>query len=266
MPEEGIRISKPSVRRAMKFALGDAYHNAGTVILTNLFWTASFVPCLLAVLRVQEGYSLASFLLLGGCFLLTSPGLAGIYAVSRKVAIREYEIERSDFFTGIKEYWRKSLILSLVCVMVPLLMGSSLVFYGQLIGSSFLSVIPWVISVWVLIFFLLAQVYFFPLIITQKKMGVIQILKTSFLLAFNNIGFTLVIVSLELLIFLLSAITGIIFLGGVTVIALLQSSAFVEISKKYTGKEIRTEIKREGDERRTAREVIRDILFPWKYD
>jgi hypothetical protein len=50
------------------------------------------------------------------------------------------------------------------------------------------------------------------------------------------------------------------------VIALLQSNAFVEIAKRYTGEEIRKEIKREGDEKRSLRDVIRNIVFPWKYD
>ncbi len=265
MREENSQIGKPSVKRAVKYALGDTYHNAGSVILTNLFWTATLIPCLIIVFRIQEGSFYLYVLLLGGCSLLTSPALAGIYAISRKIAAKEYEIERRDFFSGIKEHWKKSLILSLICVIVPLLVGTSLLFYGELISTNAFSIILWVISIWVLIFFLLAQVYFFPLLITQE-MGIFQILKTSLLLAFNNVGFTLLIVLLELLIFFLSAVTGIIFLGGISVIALLQSNAFVEISKKYTGKEIRKEIKREGDERRTARDFIRDIVFPWKYD
>lgn len=265
MPEKNSQISKPSVKRAIKFAMGDAYHNAGTVILTNLFWTATFVPCLLIGLRIQEGSSYLYFLLLGGFFLLTSPALAGIYVISRKVAIKEHEIESRDFFLGIKEHWKKSLILSLICLVVPLVVGSSLMFYGQLASTNSLSIVLWVISVWILIFFLLAQVYFFPLAITQK-MGVIQILKTSLLLAFNNVGFTLVIVLLELLILFLSSITGIIFLAGVSTIALLQSNAFVEVAKRYTGEEIRKEIKREGGEKRTLRDVIRETFFPWRYD
>lgn len=265
MSEKNSQISKPSVRRAIKFALGDAYHNVGIVILTNLFWTATFVPCLFIGLRIEEGSSYLYFLLLGGFFLLTSPALAGIYVIARKVAIKEHEIERRDFFLGIKEHWKKSLIFSLICLVVPLLVGSSLMFYGQLASTNFFSIVLWAISVWILIFFLLAQVYFFPLVVTQK-MGVIQILKTSLLLVFNNVGFTVVILLLQLLILFLSAITGIIFLAGVSTVAFLQSNAFVEVAKRYTGEEIRKEIKREGGEKRTLKDVIRETFFPWRYD
>jgi len=265
LPENNAQINKPSIKRAIKFALGDAYHNAGTVILSNLFWTATFLPCLLIGLWIRENLSPLNFLLLAGCFLLTSPALAGIYVISRKIAIKEHEIEMRDFFQGIREHWKKSLIFSLICVIIPLMIGSSLMFYGQLVKTNPLSIVLWMISVWILIFFLLAQIYFFPLIITQK-MGVTQILRTSFLLALNNVGFTVAILIFELLILFLSSITGIIFLAGVSVIALLQSDAFVEVAKKYTGEEIRKEIKREGEERKTLRDLIREIFFPWKYD
>lgn len=97
-------------------------------------------------------------------------------------------------------------------------------------------------------------------------MGVIQILKTSLLLVFNNVGFTVVILLLQLLILFLSAITGIIFLAGVSTVAFLQSNAFVEVAKRYTGEEIRKEIKREGGEKRTLKDVIRETFFPWRYD
>ncbi len=150
-------------------------------------------------------------------------------------------------------------------MIIPLVAGFSLIFYGELIETSFLSVIPWVISIWILIFFFLAQIYFFPLMISQK-MGIGKILKTSFLLALNNVGFTFVIFLFELIILFLCSITGVIFLAGVSVIALLQSDAFVEVAKKYTGKEIRKEVKIEKGEPKTLRDIIRDIFFPWKYD
>jgi len=52
----------------------------------------------------------------------------------------------------------------------------------------------------------------------------------------------------------------------VSVIALLQSNAFVEVAKRYTGKEIRKEVKIEKGKPKTLRDVIRDLFFPWKYD
>ncbi len=256
---------KPSLARAIKFTLGDAWHNAGKIILSNLFWTATFIPCLLVGLKIRENFSPLWLLLLGGSFLLTSPALAGIFVISRKIAVKEYEIEIKDFFAGIKEHWKKSLIFSFICVIIPLVAGFSLMFYGELSKTSFLSIIPWVISVWILIFFFLAQIYLFPLMISQK-MGIRGILKTSLLLALNNIGFTFLIFLFELVILFLCSITGVIFLAGVSIIALLQSNTFVEVAKRYTGKEIRKEVKIGKAGPRTLRDVIRDVFFPWKYD
>lgn len=264
--KENNQVGKPSIGRAIKFTLGDAYHNVGKLILSNLFWTATFVPFLLVGLKIRKNLSPLLLLLLAGCFLLTSPALAGIFVISRKIAIKEHEIEMRDFLTGMKDHWKKSLVLSLICVIIPLVAGSSSMFYGQLARTSSLSVILWIINIWILIFFFLAQVYFFPLMIGQK-MGIIQILKTSLLIALNNVGFTVAILLFEIAILLLFSITGVIFLAGVSVIALLQSNAFIEVAKRYTGEEIRKEVKREeGDQKKTLRDVIRNLFFPWKYD
>ncbi len=264
--KENNQVGKLSIGRAIKFTLGDAYHNVGKLILSNLFWTATFVPFLLVGLEIRKNLSPLLLLLLAGCFLLTSPALAGIFVISRKIAIKEHEIEMRDFFTGIKDHWKKSLILSLICVIIPLVAGSSLMFYGQLARTSSLSVILWIINIWILIFFFLAQVYFFPLMIGQK-MGIIQILRTSFLLALNNVGFTFVVLLFEIAILLLCSVTGVIFLAGVSMIALLQSNAFIEVAKRYTGEEIRKEVKREEEgQKKTLRDVIRNLFFPWKYD
>lgn len=264
--KENNQVGKPSIGRAIKFTLGDAYHNVGKLILSNLFWTATFVPFLLVGLEIRKNLSPLLLLLLAGCFLLTSPVLAGIFVISRKIAIKEHEIEMRDFFAGIKEHWKKSLILSLICVIIPLVAGSSLMFYGQLARTSSLSVILWIINIWILIFFFLAQVYFFPLMIGQK-MGIIQILKTSLLIALNNVGFTVVVLFFEIAILLLCSVTGVIFLAGVSMVALLQSNAFIEVAKRYTGEGIRKEVKREeGGQKKTLRDVIRNLFFPWKYD
>jgi uncharacterized membrane protein YesL len=117
-----------------------------------------------------------------------------------------------------------------------------------------------------LIFFFLAQVYFFPLMIEQK-MGISQILRISLLLALNNVGFTFAILLFEITILLLCSITGVIFLAGVSMVALLQNNAFIEVAKRYTGEEIRKEVKREEEgQKKTFKDVLRDTFFPWKYD
>jgi len=59
------------------------------------------------------------------------------------------------------------------------------------------------------------------------------------------------------------SLTGIIFIGGVGTICLLQTNAFIELSKRYTGEQIWKERKREG---RSVRQFFRETFFPWGYD
>jgi len=137
------------------------------------------------------------------------------------------------------------LFLLAISLIVPVLIAGALVFYGEMAKSFSIGIILWALSLWAFIFFLLMQIYLFPLMVTQKKMGLRNLLKTSLLLALNNVGFTVIVVLVELVLLFLFSITGLIFIGGASAIALLQINAFVELSKRYTGEEIRKERKRE---------------------
>lgn len=195
-------------------------------------------------------------------FLLTSPALGGMFHLSRKIALNEPYIEIRDFFQGIKKYWKNSLFLLSISLIIPALTSSALIFYAQVSRAHLAGIILWVMSLWAFIFFLLMQVYLFPLMVTQK-MTLGQILKTSLLSSFHNFAFTAVLVLVELVSLFLFSLTGIIFIGGVGTICLLQTNAFIELSKRYTGEELRKERKREG---RSVRQFFRETFFPWRYD
>ena len=254
--------NKPSALRALKFSLSDAYNNLGKVILANLFWTACFIPCLLIGMWIRQNFSPSTLLMLVASFLLTSPALGGMFHLSRKIALDDPYIEIRDFFEGVKKHWRKSLYLVAISLIIPVLTGGALIFYGQVAKAHPAGIILWIMSLWAFIFFFLMQVYLFPLMVTQK-MTLGQILKTSLLLAFNNLGFTAVVVLAQLAFLFLFSLTGIIFIGGVGTICLLQTSAFIELSRRYTGEEIRKERKRE---KKTAKQFFRETFFPWRYN
>jgi len=254
--------NKPSAARALKFWLSDTYNNLGKVVLVNLFWTACSVPSILIGIHTRKNFSPLAFLALVVSFLLTSPALGGMFYLSRKIVVNDPYLEMRDFFDGVKKYWEKSLILLAISLITPALILGALVFYGQLARFHPAGVILWVLSLWGIIFFLLMQTYFFPLMVTQD-MGIKQILKTSLFLALGNAGFTVIVVLVQIIFLALFAITGIIFIGGISTICLLQTNAFLEISKRYTGEEIRKERKKEY---KSPKQFFREIFMPWKYD
>jgi len=256
-------VNKPSAAKALKFFLSDVYNNLGKVILTNLVWTACFLPCLLIGMRIKQNFSPLTFLILVGSFLLTSPALGGTFHLARKIVLNDPYIEVGDFIEGVKKYWKKSLLLLAISLIVPVLIAGALVFYGEMAKSFSIGIILWALSLWAFIFFLLMQIYLFPLMVTQKKMGLRNLLKTSLFLALNNVGFTVIVVLVELVLLFLFSITGLIFIGGASAIALLQINAFVELSKRYTGEEIRKERKREP---KSVGQLLREVFFPWKYE
>lgn len=254
--------AKPSAVSALKFSLSDVYNNLLKIILANLFWTACFVPSLLIGMRMRQNFFPPTLFMLVANFLLTSPALGGMFHLSRKIALNEPYIEISDFFQGVKKYWKNSLFLLSISLIIPALTSSALIFYAQASRAHLAGIILWVMSLWAFIFFLLMQIHLFPLMVTQK-MTLGQILRTSLLLALNNFRFTAVLVLVELVFLFLFSLTGIIFIGGVGAICLLQTNAFIELSKRHTGEEIRKERKREG---RSVRQFFRETFFPWRYD
>ncbi len=254
--------NKPSVGKTLKFCLSNAYNNLGKVILANLAWTVCFIPCLLIGMQIKQNFSPLMFLALVVSVLLTSPILGGIFYLCQKIVLNDPYMGMKDFFTGIKKYWKKSLLLLITSLTIPALIVGALIFYGQVAKTHSTGIILWVISLWALIFFLLMQVYFFPLMITQK-MSFGTILKTSLLLALDNVGFIMIIVLVELAFLLLFSLTGIIFIGGVSTICLLQTNAFTELSQKYTGEIMRKERKRE---KKNVKQLFREIFTPWRYD
>jgi len=255
-------VNKPSAGRALKFWVSDVYNNLGKVILANLAWTVCGIPCLLIGMQVKQSPSPSAFLMLVVSFLLTSPALGGMFYLAQKITLNDPYIEIRDFFTGVKKYWRKSLFLLAISLIIPALSGIGVIFYGYVAKTFSASIILWVLSLWILIFFFLMQIYLFPLMVNQK-MSPGMILKTSLLLVLNNPGFTLIIVLVEIIFLSLFFLTGLVFIGGVSTIALLQTHAFVEVAKRYTGEEIRKQRKKEA---RSPRQFFREILFPWRYD
>jgi len=255
-------LNKPSAGKALKFFLTDVYNNLGKVILTNLAWTACFIPCLLIGIRARENLSPLTFLMVVASFLLTSPAMGGIFNLARKIVLNDPYVETGDFLEGVKKYWRRSLLLLAVSLIIPVLIGGAMIFYGEIARTHSAGIILWVLSLWALIFFLLMQIYLFPLMVTQK-MTLSTILKTSLLLALNNIGFTMIVVLVEFILLFLFFLTGLIFIGGTTTIAILQINAFIELSRRYTGEEMKKERKRE---QRTAGQFFRETFFPWRYD
>ena len=149
--------AKLSAVRALKFSLSDIYNNLLKIILANLFWTACFIPSFLIGMQIRQNFSPLTFLMLVASFLLTSPALGGMFHLSRKIALNEPHIELGDFFQGVKKYWKNSLFLLSISLIIPALTSSALIFYAQVSRAHLAGIILSVMSLWAFIFFLLTQ-------------------------------------------------------------------------------------------------------------
>lgn len=258
----------PSPVRVWEKFFADGYRHLGKLLLSNLLWTLSFVPTLWLLRRA----SFLVFLWGGITFLLTTPVVAGMYWLTSSIVWREREAELRDFFIGLKKLWLPTLSLLVFTIVVLEAGGLAIFFYWELFkthslkGFFFLA-----FSCWILLSFFFVRIYFFPLLVTQK-MKIRSILKNSFLLALDNLGFTGIIV-LEEIIFLFlflypssgmlfSAVRIVFFLVGVSLFSLFENEAFLEVARKYLKMPpLEEKLLRE----KTLFEVLKEAIKPWEY-
>ena len=256
--------TNPLASRALKFCLRDVYRNLWRIMLTNLIWTACFAPALLIALKMRRQPSPLTLLLVVASSFLTAPALGGMFHLSKKIALNDPSMGMGDFWEGVKTYWRQSLVVLAVSLVIPTLAIGALMFYAQLAAVHLTGAVFWTLNLVALFVFLMVQLYFFPLLVSQEQ-TLSAIVKTSLLLVLDNARFSVMAVLAELAFLAAFLLTGIVFVGGVGTIVLLQTNAFIEVAKRYTEEDVRKERKIER-KRKTIGQFLRDIFFPWRYE
>jgi hypothetical protein len=210
----------------------------------------------LLLLMLNIIWSLAILVILVPLFLLgaSDPGLALIVAlllswplpivsgalcfVTNRVA-RERVIGWGTFFTGIRRYWSKSLIVALINVVVLLLIAININFYMFILQGTWTN---FAVSAWVIvgIYWLLTQIYWFPLILELESEKVLLALRNSLVMVIVSPGFTLLTgVMLALLIALSVALTVpvVLFMTGLLLIICNRAtrSRLAHVQSRYPG-------------------------------
>lgn len=224
---------------------------------------------------------------IGIIVIITLPFPAAGFLYFLSLISQDREPEFRDFFKGLRESYWPLLKLSFIFVMVFELLGVNIIFYlnGRIVPSS-LRIPTLVISglcVWIFLYLFAMMLYAFPLVVYQKA-GTKKALFRSFLLVTDNIGVTILALSL---------LAGIVGLGFVTrgmtffvlnlaLTASLANSLYENVMKKYEGRETQHQSEQESSEKPRSwkdikdkafiedrhdryRRTLKDILKPWEY-
>jgi len=176
--------------------------------------------------------------------------------------------EPREMLEALKVTWPTSLLFAALNLLLVFLLSVAFPVYGQL--KSFVGPLASSFLFWVLIFWVLAAQFFFP-IQSRLDRRFLKMLKKSFLLFLDNPLFTFGLFLGSLLIFALSAFTAFL-LPGITAILLWQNVALKLRLYKYDHLEAHPEDRRRipwdallvEDRERVGKRTLKGMIFPWK--
>ena len=274
--------------RAIKMAFWVTYDHLGKLILANLIWAALFLAPMVLAVAAFATRDPAIMVTIGGPLVVLAVGvilpvtLAGMAHLAKEL-IETRDGSLSDFFKGMRLYWRRAAGIGLVYMFAVASLGTSVWFYSAKLGSS----LPWLgyaisaLALWCLLFVVLMAMLVIPALV-QKKGGVFATFKLTALLVMDN---PLFCIGLAIQFIVLAGFSMIVpvlvFLSG-AIAMVLASSAYEMLARKYAKKahdqarETAPEgfrirgVTREGaaileDEHDDyLNRGLRDFMFPWK--
>ncbi|MCX5758027.1 MAG: hypothetical protein NTU83_05900 [Candidatus Hydrogenedentes bacterium] len=256
------------------------YDHLGKLLVANLIWAVVVgVPGVLGLSALATGDRGAMVMLglplltLSGAILL--PIMTAGLAHMAKELIDTRDGSLGDFFRGIRLYWRRAASLGIVYWAITACLASSVWFYASQLRSS----VPWLgyaisaAALWGLIFMGLMGLMLMPALV-QKKEGVFGTLKLAALLVLDNPLFSAGLAVQFIIIAGLSIMPPFLFLASGSLGAVLATSAYEILARKYAHKQALAEghvfpLTKNGvefgdEEDDYLNRGFRDALFPWK--
>jgi hypothetical protein len=210
-------------------SLRDTWEELLPLAVVNIAWFLSWALPLFAV--VSLAVPILTYVLLALGVFLFPISTAGIYYVTHRVA-RGKTFHFADFIEGVRIYWWRAILWLLANLLVIWLIWVNLWFYSGRLGGVWGFVVG---GFWLalLAFWLVMQLYFWPMLIQIEEPRMLLAWRNSALLILVNPFYAFFFVSFTLLIAVLSAIVAIILIfAGMTIIALLGNNAVLILLHK----------------------------------
>jgi uncharacterized membrane protein YesL len=155
---------------------------------------------------------------LGTVLIVTAaPATVGLNQVANRIANYK-RVDNSFFWEGARSNIGRGWLLYLINLVVPIIIGTSVVFYLSTTG--WLRILGFV-CIWLFVFVLMISQYYFPLFWQQDEPNIRLILRNAALLALQHPLYTLLMLLFQIIIIVLSvAITLPVFLLLPAVIAI----------------------------------------------
>ena len=136
------------------------------------------------------GLILSGLLWLIPALAITGPAQAGLAYITRNWARDEHAFVFSDFKDTVKENWKQSLLFSLITSVLPAALFLGWVFYGQMVRSNWIWLIPKYFLLSIGVLWSLILCYAYPMLVTYQ-LPFSGVLRNSLLMAVGKLPQTI---------------------------------------------------------------------------
>ncbi len=213
----------------------EVYDNLFPLVGMNLLWLVLSVPLLVVISGILLVFRLDNTAAITASILFATlgpnPASIGIHRYANGL-VHEQIIDFSLYWSGLRQYWRRCLVLALIGVVGSGILGVNLYFY--LTADSQLLHIFAILWLYAIVLWAMMLLYMGPLLVEQENKGIFLIVKNSFLLALDNLPASFVILVVMVAICLVSIpIALLLALVTSSFVAMVETQAVFAYLEKY---------------------------------
>ena len=183
-------------------SLKDLWDEMVFLIVLNVAWSLLSLLAALPLLLLFESDLVVGLAFSIVLFWLLSIASGALCFVANQIT-RGYAVGWGTFAHGLKRYWLKSLIVAIINLIVLALIAFNIMFYALQIQGAWTY---FAVSIWgaIGIYWLLVQVYWFPMLLEMKSEKIFASLRNALALPFITPGFSTTILLVLVLLVALS--------------------------------------------------------------
>jgi hypothetical protein len=174
--------------RVARYGLKDLWEEFVWLVVLNLLWSLTMALPLVPLLVLENlslGWGVGVTLLLA----LPLPIVTGALCFVTNQVSRGKIAGWGMFVVGLRRYWAKSLTVALINLVILVLIGANLQFYGVVLQGTWTN---FALSAWLVValYWLLTQIFWFPMILELENEKVLLALRNALAMVLITPGFS----------------------------------------------------------------------------
>jgi hypothetical protein len=170
-------------------SLLDLWDNLLVLVIANLIWTLCLTPVVL-LLYLPLDFPLILLPPALALVLIGGPTTIGLFSLTSGVTRLE-RLDLGQFFSGIRQYYRRGMLLMAFNLLFVAVLYSNFLFYSQ---AGLPTTIAWIIAFWVGLFWFILQIFLWPLAVKlEDRLKIGLLFRNGLLATFKYLAFSMAI-------------------------------------------------------------------------